>query len=450
LSHRAAVGHEHGPLQRGPLSRRQREAEAGVHGDHPVLTVEAAPADVLDLPPGVAQVSELAVELAGRILPALEAGYLNERRGVDADSTGVVEHGGQTHEPLHRRSLITSSGHPCSLPRTARSCTHFDHIGRHRVVSGARPTLKNAQRRRGSMSTRFEDAVTASWAQFEGRLGAAIAGLEDDWIEIGVQGRGDPDEEPSVDIGASPTEIYAFLYDFPGRAAEALRALGWEPQVRTEDPIVDWEAKLPRSHQDVLVSMVTGALRSAYGVLDPSFLVSDLSGEEPQAEAEEDPGSEPPVELVEPPISTPASPEELQSLVDQTLSAHLELEVQHDADGDVPITNGIVPVWVQVSPSSPRVRVFSHVVVDVRRKRQALIEMDVLNRRSVGISFYLEEDRIVAESYVSATPFVAQHLVETVDDMLAKLDDLAGDLAERVTGQLFFHDVVPPTGESRG
>ena len=308
------------------------------------------------------------------------------------------------------------------------------------------------EERRGSMSTRFEDAVTASWGAFEKRLGAALHRLGDGWIEIRVMVSDDSDEEPMVDIGGVPSEVRAFLYDAP--AARFRRVDGpWLASRGTprrghglggEAPVVPDRGAGEHGGR----SSPNGVRRARPCIPGRRHGSRRHDREDADAESDEEAAIEAPGELVEPPISTPTCVDELQSLVDQTLSAHLEVEVQHDDDGDVAITNGIVPVWVQVSPTAPQVRVFSIVASSVERTRQARIEMDVLNRRTTDISFYLEQDHVIAEAYVNAHPFVPQHLSQLVDHVLTTLDDLAPDLALRVGGRMFFEGVLPPAGES--
>lgn len=293
------------------------------------------------------------------------------------------------------------------------------------------------------MSTSFDEGTVASWRSFEQRLGRALDQMGTSWFEIGLPAGNDEDLGAAVLLESADDRVMALLCGAPVRAHAALAALGWQPPDPADDVPAMWRSCVPVGQEEVLVGMVSGTLRHVFGVVDPTALTDTMAGPSPGGGA---PGPQDVATLVE----SPGCPEELQALVDRTLTAHLGHAVQHDADGDVPVTNGTVPVWVQVSTRAPRVRLFSHVVCDVRRTRQARIEMDVLNRRTADICFYLDEDTVVAEAYVQARPFAAQHLTDLLDHMLETLDDLAGDFAARVEGRTFFDGLVPPsTEESR-
>jgi hypothetical protein len=202
--------------------------------------------------------------------------------------------------------------------------------------------------------------------------------------------------------------------------------------------------RLPSDEVEVLVAMVSGALRYVYAVEHPAFLAGEervgkrLIGSRPPrgVEAEDDEEHEPDIVM-----GFPSGVEELVEMIEQTLRPTYGPDVVRDDDGDFPILTGLVPVWIQARHDAPLVRLFSFVVRSIRDVRQARIEVGILNRRTQLLKFTVEDGTITATYDLPAAPFFGSQLLFTIDRVSELLNDIAADTASRVNGKLWFDDV---------
>ena len=286
------------------------------------------------------------------------------------------------------------------------------------------------------MSDLFDEVVEASWTRFEESLTGRIRRLRSRTLEIQpaekVEG-----QLPLVTIERDGQRLVAELVAMGSDDGfEAAAALGWAPPEAPEETPC-WGASIPSDEVELLVGMVSGALRYVYGVADPAF----LAGEKPRARKPIPPRpgrhTEPGVVL-----AFPSSSEELASLIEQALDPQYGPDVVRDDDGDFPISAGAVPLWVQVHPDAPIVRLFSIVVGSVRDARQARTEVGILNRRTPLLKFTFDHATITAIYDLPAAPFVGGQLTATIDRVTELLNELAADTADRVCGKLWFEGVA--------
>ena len=270
--------------------------------------------------------------------------------------------------------------------------------------------------------------MDAAWGKFEeqigrklGQLGAGSFSIE---VEAETEGEG---STPYVQFLGSKDLVRGEVASnrFLDRACRlgktqklALVALGWN---RPDDEHPNWWIDVTRDELPLLSSMTVGALRVAIGVHHPEFLEWD---------------DQPTVAQVQPvEIAYPESDGELSALVEATLARHIGHEtVFKDDEGDIPMRNGKVLLWVQVLPGSRTVRIFSHLVVNAN-VRQARIEVDILNRRTGFLKFVLADRAIVASVDLPAAPFVAAHLRGVLDLAAEVLNEVVDDLALRTNGR---------------
>lgn len=294
------------------------------------------------------------------------------------------------------------------------------------------------------MSRRFDEAVEASWTRFEHKLAKRIRKLHDGVIEVGPA---EPDE------GRLPVTIERdgelFVAELVALSAddgfEEAAALGWlPPQEPEESPC--WGVTVPFDEVELLVGMVSGALRFVYGVADPAFLAREAPRArkpippKPPRDADGDADDDPPLVM-----GFPRNPEELVELVEQTLATTCGPDVVRDDDGDFPIMAGAVPLWVQVQADAPLLRLFSFVVRSVRDVRQARIEIGILNLRTPLLKFTFEHGTITATYDLPAAPFFGTQLTLAIDRMSELLNEIAEDCATRVGGKLWLDGVEDAT-----
>jgi hypothetical protein len=286
------------------------------------------------------------------------------------------------------------------------------------------------------MSSTFDEAVEAAWARFEGQLERALERLGDGSEVVSVGLDTEEGAAPYVQFAGSGGWIRCevssnkFLADehrLDEMAHAALDALGWHEPDEDESP--NWWFDIARDAISLAVSMTIGALRQVFGVVDPQFLVHDLAPR-PRKQLPPKPKR---VEREEFVIGWPESADELRDMVERALDDHNYLW-ERDEDGDFTVDNCAVSLWVSVSEQAALVRIWTVVLVQVERLDQAMIEVNILNRRSTWTKFYLDDDQIVAESEVPGSPLLASHLTDRVSVMLDAVGSVRRDLAERVGG----------------
>ena len=284
------------------------------------------------------------------------------------------------------------------------------------------------------MSKSFDESVSASWGRFEGRLRGELASIGERFFSVSVMGAGEATAPYAQFAGAGGqvlAELSSNAFLDPGFALDAsgeaaLVALGWQ---RPQEDRPNWWYDVPRELADQIPAMVTGAFRLVFDVVDPEFLDWSVA-DEPAAVVTTSPT---------PVIGVPRDPEELVDLVEAALVAELGAdEVCRDEDGDFPVETAAGLLWVRVSGEAPVVRVFTTVVVGVKRTRQAEIEVGILNRRLPSLKFYVADGAVVAAADLPATPFVSSQLVHLIAEMNEVLVRVVPDLATRIGGRAFF------------
>jgi len=302
----------------------------------------------------------------------------------------------------------------------------------------------------------LDRAVKRAWAAFQTRLADHLADMSDDDILIVELGGADHADgvAPYVQFKAwggdlVRCEVSSNSYLDPqfalGPSGERiLTDLGWnaptfglgeEPDSGSENFHLDLE----RSYADRLAAMTVRAFRDVWGVLHPAFLVTDALGDGPdlatgvagQSEIEPPPTPE---------VSYPRDAEDLQRLVDETLTPLFGHPPQKDDDGDIPVSRGSALVFVRVRRDTPVVEVFAPLVRAISGRTRAAEVVADLNRRSLLIKFVLIDDAVLAVIPLPAMPFVPAHLRDMLSLMSETADNLDDDLAERLGGRLMFQD----------
>jgi hypothetical protein len=178
--------------------------------------------------------------------------------------------------------------------------------------------------------------------------------------------------------------------------------------------------------------MAVAALREVFGVTHPAFLAGDVGvGDSPYSSYTEGGCLDEPLPVM------PVGPEHLDELIDGALAPFLGYIPERDADGDIAIPSGSAVVFVRTVPTARVIRVWAEVVVHVSEPDRARFEIEVLNRDHRFTKFQLVDDRIVADMYLPAWPFVQHFLTETVTLMCTVTDQVDDDLAVRVGGRRF-------------
>lgn len=128
-------------------------------------------------------------------------------------------------------------------------------------------------------------------------------------------------------------------------------------------------------------------------------------------------------------------PEDQDTLVWLLLS-HLrekyDPEIELDADGDIRLERDGATAWVQISDIAPVISLIAGVVANVRSRRQADIELNVLNRVNPWCRWSRHRRDVWQRATIPVSPFNPQIFDELVDDFFARYAENAPDLADRL------------------
>jgi hypothetical protein len=135
-------------------------------------------------------------------------------------------------------------------------------------------------------------------------------------------------------------------------------------------------------------------------------------------------------------VTVPRDRDHLLELVRRFLTDYLGEEPIQDDDSDFVIPRDGAPVYVRVRAEQPIVDVFTWVVHSVRSRRQAAVEVGLLNRDHLLAKFVLNDRAIYQLINVPAMPFVPAHLRLMLPGYLALVDEVRSDLALRTSGRI--------------
>ena len=280
------------------------------------------------------------------------------------------------------------------------------------------------------MST-FDEALEASWGRFEADLLRRLTSLGDGYLVISTGPRQDDGASPYVQFAGSPGELRGEVSSnrYLGSGSkltradhQALRALGWAAPgrgVATSNWRIDVDLDMAR----LLTGMAVATLRQVLGVISPDFLLDDDHQSEVQAEEAE--------RFV---IGNAESPEQLMEMVGQILVERGQDSAEPDGDGDLLVEGPRGFCWVQARRDLPAVTFWGTVLSDVTNLQQALLEINVLNRRVPLVRFSLRGDAILFHSDLGAVPLVGDQFNARVDFLFARIPEIALDLDETVNG----------------
>jgi hypothetical protein len=300
----------------------------------------------------------------------------------------------------------------------------------------------------------FGEAVEAAWMEFRQRLSGRLAmmtghdvfGLE---VEVGAESGELSGASPYLQFAAWGEGMiraeavsngyldqrYRLTPDRESRLVE----LGWqaptcaEPEEPDEGSANFW-VDLPTAEAGRLATMAVGALREVYGCAHPSFLGAEDDPLAARTDFTQDDDPEPTV---------PADSDELAVLVDRTLASMFEEPLGRDPEGDVPIVAGASVLFVRIARDKPAVDLYCELVLGVRDRARAAVELDLLNGSHEIARFRLRDDVVVMEHRLLAWPFAASQLRLAIGLMLHGLDDTARALATRLGGHRFAEPAPP-------
>ena len=110
-------------------------------------------------------------------------------------------------------------------------------------------------------------------------------------------------------------------------------------------------------------------------------------------------------------------------------------DVGRDEDDDLFVEHLGQRVWVQVLPDAPAIVISTRVAHGARSRRQAAVEVGILNRSNAWVRWQVIGRDIVQTATVEAMPFAPHHLMTTMEVFLDAMKT-RDDLALRVGGEV--------------
>jgi hypothetical protein len=306
-----------------------------------------------------------------------------------------------------------------------------------------------------SSSDRHERDTAQAWRTFQAHLADHLADMADDDVlvleaqgVVGEDGEGCPRylQFRAYGDGLLRSEVSSNAYlraahRLAGSDEEVLIDLGWTAptcDADREDPgegSANFYLDTERADADRLAVMAVTALRTVFGVIHPAFLSGvGVDGDHALASSIGVVGdAEPRVGSADEPIAAyPHDRQELQALVDASLTPVFGHAPEHDQDGDIPVVTDNGLVFVEVSESAPVVKLFASVATDVEDLDRAAAEVQILNRDLLQMKFVLVDDSVMAYLFLPACPFAPEQMRQMPKVMVEVTDKVSADLAERL------------------
>ncbi|HEY9566347.1 MAG TPA: hypothetical protein VIR30_21500 [Nocardioides sp.] len=298
--------------------------------------------------------------------------------------------------------------------------------------------------------------VTLGWVTLGQQLAGYIATMSGDEDHLIIETPAIPGEvTPYVQfccigddgwrVEVSGNRVLAEQFQLSAAELEALMLLGWNlPEDDDKCPNLWVHGDDPAT----LARMACAALSGQFQVPFPEFLT--VNGWGPAAQDIAAIGliasREVPTDVVDlddgPPIGPPTewaqrseSREELIELVRESLGHLFEEVPPQDDDEDFVITHDGTPIYVRVSPGMPMVEILTRLAHDVRSRRQAALEVSVLNRTHPMVKFLLHDRSVLLVLSIPAMPFAHHHLAALLPDFISTRDEVIDDLVLRTQGR---------------
>ena len=210
-----------------------------------------------------------------------------------------------------------------------------------------------------------------------------------------------------------------------------LRDLGWN---RPNESHLNYWIHVDSVYADQVADMLVMALRGAFAVIHPAFLIDRFREEgEPTNTDAIDTTHVLPIAVV------PNDAHHLNELIDIALGSDWGNPTpERDDDGDIPYFCTSTVVFVRVLHDAPVIRIFCDLVVEVTNLEAGAFEVAVLNRDHGAVKFVLRDTRILMSVDLPALPFAPDHLRSVLSGMCDLAPTLDADLAHRVGGKRFF------------
>lgn len=277
------------------------------------------------------------------------------------------------------------------------------------------------------MAMSMDDAVQVAWERFEAKLTMQVRGLDSGGGVVRIRS-GSAGVEFGIVIRRCGDELRAGLLIKSRISANRIASLELFDWASAASGGGAWKTKVAGGEAATLAGQVGGTLRSVLGVISPEFVVIRTDRAVLREAGRGD---------VRRHFTRKAKDRaDLMAMIARSVAAYSGVEsVEVDSDGDFPVAkDGSTYVWARADEHLPVVRVWAVMAVGVRKKSQALTEVNLLNQRVPGVTFTLIENRVHVTADLIATPFSSEVLHNCLARVAAVIGEQADDFTTRCGG----------------
>lgn len=297
-----------------------------------------------------------------------------------------------------------------------------------------------------------EESFDKEWRDLEIALGNLLVDMDEpgQWLTLELPGAtlGDgqgapwalffPTGKDETVMGQLPANTDLLEAHRLEESADAhLEAFGWG-----RGPVSCWLIGRHASDADDIAEAAIAALRDCFGVPHPQLLtyvaegIPEILCEQLGLEHREFVPTEQPTEsnkFVRPTVHC-TNRDELRAATLALIAEKLGCEPEVDDDGDILMPLAGQMAFVEVL-DQPAIRIHACVARGVRSQRQTLVELGLMNRRSIWVRWELRGDEVWQEVMVLAWPFAPDHLDLMLDTFEHQLETFRDDLVLRTRGE---------------
>lgn len=315
------------------------------------------------------------------------------------------------------------------------------------------------------------DQVNALWDALAvnvlGCLDCLADGAEGDYLRlelIGPVSQGAaPNHYPYVQFSATgvlgllraeiPGNVLVHpLYKLDREQCAALRRSGWFGNDPSRE--VDWIREFVDDDSESVAKQAVLILRDYFGIAHPQLLTFRASGREDELDQQLGLCASVEVPIDKPTLAAfgkaeastntgiaahafvASSHEEIVVLVAEALGNIVDDEPQTDDDGDFVLEHMNQVVWVRVLEHQPGIEILARVAHGVRSRREAAVEISILNRDSAWVTWALRDRDLWQSILIPGIPFAPAHLEALLQVFMRTMAATRDDLAFRTGAHL--------------
>lgn len=298
-----------------------------------------------------------------------------------------------------------------------------------------------------------DESYDMEWRDLEVALGNLLVDMDEpgQWLRLELPGAtpGDgpgapwilffPTGQDESVMGQLPANVdLSETHRLEESASAHLGALGWG-----RGPVSSWLMARHASDADDIAEAAVATLRTCFGVPHPQLLtyvaegIPEILCEQLELSSRADVPPEPAEGSDEeiPTLYVVDDRDELVAAVTEVIGELLGAEPKIDEDGDIVLSLAGQVAWVRVLPKQPAVEIFARVAHGVASRRDALVEVGLLNRQSVWVRWELRDDDVWQRVVLPAWPFAADHLLNLLAVFERALRSTRDDLVLRTQAE---------------